>query len=208
MLKIDLKNFFPSISIARVRELFKRVGYNKDTSYYLSSLCCLNESLPQGAATSPIISNIVLKTLDNQIGRICSKQNIVYSRYADDLVFSGEIVPQNLERWIKSTINKLGFVVNDTKTTFYGNTSRKMVTGIIVGEEKIRLPKYKRREIKHQVYFLKKHKIKDQVKRYNDIFYVDRVLGRLSFWKQIEPENQFVLKSIKDIKKMYKKFQE
>lgn len=208
MLKVDLKDFFPNIGIARVRELFKRVGYSKEITYFLSKLCCLDEALPQGAATSPIISNIILKTLDRKLADISNKQKLIYSRYADDLIFSGQAIPHNIELDVKNTIVLCGFKVNDEKTTFYNRTTRKMVTGIVVGNESIKLPKYKRREIKHQVFFLKKYKIQDQIRKYNDVFYVDRVLGRLSFWKQIEPNNKFVSNSIEEIKIMYQQFQE
>lgn len=206
MLKIDLKDFFPSIKIPRVRELFKRVGYNKDVAGFLTKLCCLNGSIPQGAATSPMISNIILHTLDKRLSNFSNNNNIIYSRYADDLVFSGESIPHDFELLVVMNIEDSGFNVNTMKTKHYENQQRKMVTGIVVGENDIRLPKIKRREIKQEVHYLKKFGILDQVKRYNDIYYIDRVLGRLSYWKQIEPENEYVLNSIKEIKKMYKEF--
>lgn len=206
MLKIDLKDFFPSIKIPRVRELFNRVGYSKEVAFYLSSLCCLNGSIPQGAATSPIISNIILKTLDRRLSKLSTKFNLTYSRYADDMVFSGKSIPIVLEENVNREIEILGFDINKSKTKRYYKNCRKMVTGIVVGETEIRLPKYKRREIKQEVYFLKKYHILDQVKKYNDIFYVDRVLGRLSYWKQIEPKNEYVLNSIKEINLMYQLF--
>lgn len=206
MLKIDLKDFFPSIKIRRVRELFNRVGYSKDVAGFLSRLCCLNESLPQGAATSPMISNIILHTLDKRLFNFSKNRNIVYTRYADDLVFSGESFSQNFETLVVMNIEDSGFKVNTSKTKRYDETNRKLVTGIVIGENDIRLPKSKRREITQEVHYLKKFGILDQVKRYNDIYYIDRILGRLSYWKQIEPENEYVLNSIKEIKKMYKEF--
>ncbi len=208
MLKIDIKDFFHSIKIPRVRELFNRVGYSKEVAGYLTKLCCLNGALPQGAATSPMISNIILKTLDKRLSELTIPLGITYTRYADDLVFSGVYIPHHLEVFIQSKIEAYGFSINHQKTKRYEEDDRKMVTGVVVGDIKIRLPKVKRKEIKLEVYYLKKFGILDQVNRYNDIFYIDRVLGRLSFWKQIEPENEYVLNSIHDIKEMYKKFTE
>jgi retron-type reverse transcriptase len=203
---MDLKDFFPSIKTPRVRELFNRVGYSKEVAFYLSRLCCLNDSIPQGAASSPIISNIILKTLDNRLSKLSFQSNLTYSRYADDMVFSGKHIPIGLEEIVNNKIETLGFDINKSKTKRYNKKCRKMVTGIVVGETEIRLPKYKRREIRQEVYFMKKFQISDQVKMHNDLFYVDRVLGRLSYWKQIEPENIFVRNSIKEIKEMYSKF--
>ena len=89
LLKVDIKNFFPSISFRRVIKLFQNLGYPQNISFYLSSLCCLNEALPQGAATSPSLSNIVLRRLDNRLSGISKKSELNYTRYADDMTFSG-----------------------------------------------------------------------------------------------------------------------
>ncbi len=206
MLKIDLQNFFPSIGIPRVRELFNRKGYSKEVSAYLSYLCCLDGSIPQGAGSSPMISNIILHTLDNRLSSFSKKYNIIYSRYADDLIFSGQEIPDDFKDLVVLNIEDEGFKINTEKTKEYSIDHRKMITGLLVSETDIRLPKIKRREIQQQVFFLKKYGIMDQVKRCNDIYLIDRLLGRLSYWKQIEPQNNFVLNSIKEIKIMYKNF--
>ncbi|GGZ58382.1 hypothetical protein GCM10008088_19940 [Mesonia mobilis] len=96
-----------------------------------------------------------------------------------------------------------GFLANPDKTIEYSANQRKLITGIVVKKDSIRLPKDFRREVKQQAHFILKFGILDQVKRYNDIFYIDRILGRLSYWKQIEPENQYVSNTIKKINWMY-----
>ena len=206
MLKIDIKDFFPSIKIPRVRELFNRIGYSKEIAGYLATLCCLDKSIPQGGATSPAISNIILNTLDKRLYNFSKNKKIIYTRYADDLVFSGKSISLEFKTYVVKIIEDFSFEVNTKKTKKYIEGDRKLVTGIVVGEKDIRLPKVKRKEIKQEAYYLIKHGILDQVKRYNDIFYIDRVLGRLSYWKQIEPDNLYVLNSIKEIKKMYDEF--
>ncbi|WP_372744148.1 retron St85 family RNA-directed DNA polymerase [Lutibacter sp.] len=208
MLKIDLKDFFFNIKIPRVRELFNRVGYSKEIAGYLTKLCCLDGALPQGAATSPIISNIILNTLDKRLCNFSKNNGIKYTRYADDIVFSGEAITADFQNLVIRNIQDSGFKINSAKTKKYREEHRKIVTGIVVSKDNIRLPKVKRREIKSEVYFLIKHGILAQTERYNDLYYIDRVLGRLSYWKQIEPKNEFVLQSIKEIKKMYKEFAE
>lgn len=204
MLKIDLKDFFPSIKITRVRELFKRLGYSKEVTYLLSRLCCLNDSLPQGAASSPTISNIVLHTLDKRLQNFSITENITYSRYADDLIFSGESIPIDFKILAIMNINDSGFEVNSKKIIEYSGKQRKLVTGLLVTDSRIRLPKQSRRDITQSVYYLLKYGILDQIKRYNDIYYPDRILGRLGYWKQIEPENQYVIKVINQIRDLQK----
>ena len=205
MLKVDLKDFFPSIKIKRVRELFNRKGYSKEIAAYLSYLCCLNGSIPQGAASSPIISNIILSNLDKRLNNFSRNQGVVYSRYADDMTFSAKELPFDFKSIVFRNIANEGFQVNFSKLKEYSNTHRKLVTGILVKDKKIRLQKKMRKEMRDQVYFIQKFGILDQIERYNDIYYIDRVLGRLGYWKQIEPNNEFVYKSILEIKADYKK---
>ncbi len=205
MLKIDLKDFFPSIKIPRVRELFKRLGYSKEIAYYLSSLCCLNGSIPQGAATSPTISNIILYNLDKRLSKLSEMYNLTYTRYADDIAISGYEIPNDFDVFIEEILEEEGFQVNADKSRYYYGKQRKLITGVVVKNDSIGLPKSFRREIKQQVHYLLKYGIMDQVKRYNDIYYIDRILGRLYYWKQIEPNNNYILKSIKEIKGKYSK---
>ncbi|MFN4764594.1 retron St85 family RNA-directed DNA polymerase [Gillisia sp. Q332] len=203
MLKMDLVDFFPTIKIPRVRELFKRLGYSKEVTNYLSQLCCLNGSLPQGAASSPLISNIILNTLDKRLSAFARKKNLIYTRYADDIAFSGKSIPPDFQALVGMTVNDEGFTINSQKTKFYKKYQRKILTGVVVKEDSLTLPKPKRREIKQQVHYILTYGIMDQVEYNKDIYYIDRVLGRLSYWKQIEPENAFVINSLSSISLMY-----
>src|SRR6266404_2466488 len=89
-LKIDLKDFFPSIGINRVIAIFKSLGYTPDLSFFLSALCCYKGVLPQGAPTSPAITNLVAKGLDARLFGLAQSLGLRYTRYADDIAFSGE----------------------------------------------------------------------------------------------------------------------
>ena len=87
---IDLKDFFPSINFGRVRGMFMAKPYNlpEKVSTVLAHLCCFDRQLPQGAPTSPIISNMICGKLDSQLQQLASKYRCTYSRYADDITFS------------------------------------------------------------------------------------------------------------------------
>ncbi|MBQ0739579.1 hypothetical protein J9332_35295, partial [Aquimarina celericrescens] len=128
---------------------------------------------------------------------------ITYTRYADELIFSDKSIPHDFSTLVMMNIEDEGFLANPDKTIEYSANQRKLITGIVVKKDSIRLPKDFRREVKQQAHFILKFGILDQVKRYNDIFYIDRILGRLSYWKQIEPENQYVSNTIKKINWMY-----
>ncbi len=132
LLKMDIADFFPSISIRRVIEIFKRCGYPNNVSYYLASICCLRGSLPQGAATSPLLSNIVFKRIDRRLCGLSSKWKITYTRYADDLAFSGMYIPLKFSSYVSNVIEEEGFKVNPKKTILIRNKGKKIVTGISV----------------------------------------------------------------------------
>ncbi|MFM0213986.1 reverse transcriptase domain-containing protein, partial [Paraburkholderia sediminicola] len=104
---MDIEQFFPSISRVRVCEIFRSLGYNSRLSNFLAHLLTLDEALPQGAPTSPAISSIILKAFDESVERFCAANNLIYSRYADDIAISsreleiGELVKSNIEDFLK-----------------------------------------------------------------------------------------------------------
>lgn len=90
VLNIDLKAFFPSITFPRVIGLFKKKPYEIPipAATVLAQICCFEDKLPQGAPTSPIVSNMICAKLDNELGRLARKHKCKYTRYADDITFS------------------------------------------------------------------------------------------------------------------------
>ncbi|QRN49117.1 RNA-directed DNA polymerase [Macrococcoides bohemicum] len=133
ILNIDLEDFFGSINFARVRSLF--INYFKsseDVTTILSNICCTNEGiLPQGAPTSPIISNIILKSIDKDLSMLTKRiGELTYTRYADDMTFSsnkplhtilfnindGEVI---LSQDLIRIINKYNFSVNNKKNKIF-----------------------------------------------------------------------------------------
>ena len=87
---VDLEDFFPSINFARVRGMFIAKPYQlpAPVATILAQICCHNNMLPQGAPTSPIVSNMLCAKMDNELGRLARKHRCRYTRYADDLTFS------------------------------------------------------------------------------------------------------------------------
>lgn len=152
--RIDLENFFGTFNFGRVRGMFrsKPFCFPDALATVLAQLCVDSNELPQGAPTSPVISNILMWRLDARLRRMAREHRCVYTRYADDLVFS-----TNTRRMSSSICNVLnpdsdapivrpgdallmeiqseGLTVNDSKTRLYGRTERQQVTGLTVNEK-------------------------------------------------------------------------
>lgn len=133
LLNIDLKDFFGSVKITQVREEFLKIGFPIATADTLAMLCTFGGSLPQGAPTSPALSNLIFTRADEEISSLSISNHLAYSRYADDLTFSGS---QPIPRKFASELGRLllvrGFAVNPKKTRFAGPNQAKYVTGLVV----------------------------------------------------------------------------
>ena len=150
ILNIDLYEFFPSINFGRVRGMFMAPPYNvpEKAATVLAQLCCFDGHLPQGAPTSPVVSNMVCGKLDSDLFRLARRFRCTYCRYADDITFSTtrNKLPSPLGRLIhddestsaevgellRSTIENNGFHINFAKTRIQGRGTRKEVTGLVV----------------------------------------------------------------------------
>lgn len=204
LLKMDIKNFFPSIPIARVISIFQILGYPHYISFMLASLCCLHGKLPQGSATSPTISNIVTKRMDRRLVALSKKYELSYSRYADDLTFSGKHISVKFIQIVREVVEGERFEVNQSKTRLVRGTGKKIVTGISVNGRKLSLPRETKRALRKEAHYLTKYGYFDHLARIGstDPMYVERLMGKLTFWRQIEPDNVFVGRAIERVRKI------
>jgi len=195
ILIVDLKDFFPSISKKRVIGYFRSIGYNHEVSVALGSLCCLHGCLPQGSPASPHLSNLLALKLDRRLSALASNSHLAYTRYADDLCFSGENIGGAIRHIIESAVSRSGFLVNAKKTRFFSaGSTAKVVTGINISSGECRLPKSKRRELSQTMHFIEafgylSHKAK---KKILDPKYLIRLRGNIEFWRMAEPQNERV----------------
>lgn len=153
MLNLDLENFFPSITKAMVRRALERELADRipssEVRNLICSLCTIPnqlgvEVLPQGAPTSPVLSNIVLKGLDRKLAAFAGAHGYNYTRYADDITFSHDrpirrFSPFFMAR-VRSIIEEYGLKINDRKTKVCVKGERLEVTGLTVGE-KVNVPR-------------------------------------------------------------------
>lgn len=182
LLSLDVKDFFESISPSLVYKVFENMGYASDVTTMLTKLCCFNGGLPQGSPTSPAISNIIMKDFDVWIGSFVTKKGIRYTRYADDLTFSGRFKPKEVISRVKKGLYQLGFKLNKEKTRIRRSHQRQMVTGVVVNE-KLQLPKETRRYIRQEMYYIKKFGIQSHMehREIQQRNYVEHLRGKIQF---------------------------
>ena len=152
----DLKNFFPTINFHRVKGIFQHMGYSPAVATIFASICTESPrrtvtyagkkfhvalgdpALPQGACTSPALSNLVSRTLDARLTGIAEKLGWTYTRYADDLTFSVDQDGNDKVGYLLARIRHIaqdeGFAVNEKKTRVLRKNARQSVTGIVVNQ--------------------------------------------------------------------------
>lgn len=148
VVNIDLKDFFPTINFGRVRGLFLAYpfNFNEVVATALAQICCYKNTLPQGAPTSPIISNFICRRLDNEITKLLSQKRCTYTRYADDITISTNLksLPTDIATIVDDKlrlgesviqiIKNNGFQINASKTRYAYKNNRQEVTGLIVNK--------------------------------------------------------------------------
>lgn len=199
VLNIDVENFFGSIDFPRVRGLFrsKLFGYNDRVSTILARICTHQNALPQGARTSPIIANLIAHNLDKKLVAIAAKENMKFSRYADDITFSSsqKKIPRSLVKsWepefgnrevelgepLLEAFQSSSFKVNHNKTRIQLYDERKVVTGLVVNS----FANVRRSDIK--LLRMKLHSAKKHGLGNASSIWLPESSNPQSFWKHIE----------------------
>lgn len=155
VIRVDLKDFFATITLKRVKGMFRGLGYSEGVATILGLLCtdpprvgiALDGKrhyvtvggfqLPQGACTSPAITNILCRRMDARLTGMASAYGCRYSRYADDLVFSSTdaaLRVGDLLSGVRQVIDDEGFALNDAKTQVMRAGGRQFVTGLLVND--------------------------------------------------------------------------
>lgn len=207
MLHVDIANFFPSITFRQIYSIFASVGYAPNVAYYLARVCCLDDSLPQGAVTSPHLSNLVARNLDRRLSALAVSLNLEYSRYADNMVFSGDGIPLVLLDLVASILIEEGFKINIEKSYLSTGRGKRVVVGVSIANEELKLPRATKRRLRQEAFHLitkgfDKHTRKIGV---YDPIYVERLVGKLGFWVFIEPTSQSALRLLNQVKELRSK---
>lgn len=174
VLNLDLQDFFPSITFYRVRGVLlgKPFQCSHEVATVIAHICTLNKTLPQGAPTSPFLSNLVCRTMDRDLADLARRNRATYTRYADDITFSFNIrnasrlpaaicvVDEDGHVTLGAELQELitgkhHFTINPAKTRLSDRFRRMEVTGLTINK----FPNVRRR-------------------------FIDRIRGALNAWER------------------------
>lgn len=181
---VDIENFFPSIKINEIEQIFSELGYSASVSNTLSLLCTVDGKLVQGFPTSPTLSNVIFRQIDVEFENVAERYNLKYSRYADDISFSSTYkkgyltLVKKLEKIIYFILIKHNFKVNDNKTRLMKNNHTKVVTGLIVSSDGVKIPKKYIRKLSKEIYYCKRFGVNGHLK-YHDLMTIANYKGYL-----------------------------
>jgi retron-type reverse transcriptase len=153
VVNVDISGFFQNTSLTIVRSAIgKSVPQQMSLSArrLLFDICTRQGGLPTGAPTSPAIANIGLVHFDNAISKACDRHGITYTRYADDLTFSGGD-PGKVLPYVEEWLARFGYALDRKKTNFFRRGRRQVVTGLVVND-KVSIPRSMRRKLRAAVH--------------------------------------------------------
>ena len=224
LLHLDLEDFFHHVTEMEVFEIFKSLGYRPLLAFEMSRICTttklprrLNKLcklpnfrigldgncpypvsrwgvLPQGASTSPMLSNLAARGLDEALSTYARRNGFVYTRYADDLTFSAIRLPKGksisrIRREIVGTIIECGFVENKSKFRVSGPGARKVVLGLLVDGERPRLTKSTIKRIDRLLYAIGKYGLVEvsRHERFDSAYgFYNHISGLIAYTKDVD----------------------
>ena len=198
VVSLDIHDFFGSIRYGLVYGVFTRLGYAKSVSTLLTKLCMYRGSLPQGAPTSPMLSNLIFKDIDDRLFSYCKQRRINYTRYADDMTFSGNSIDtDHLIPYVKNAVQILGLQLNEEKTNVMGRGMCQKVTGIVVNE-RLQAQRHYRKKIRQEVYYIIKYGLASHLQHLKDYpawiqtekHYMHYLLGKVNYVLQVNPHDR------------------
>lgn len=214
LLNIDIENFFPTITAEIIKSAFMKLPfqmYSDEGASIISLLLTRNWVLPAGSPASPIVSNIIFYDTDLTLHKYCGTNKLIYTRYADDLSFSGEHIDNHMIEAIKQLIIQQQFMINEKKVRLQSRQSAQYVTGIKVNTKLNINRTYIRqlRSILHdwarngldkaslRYYTGKHHRFQTRLDMYDS--FKASIRGKLSFLRQIKQDDPVV-------KQLYNRF--
>lgn len=176
---VDIENFFPSTPLKKVIRALIEVGYPEHGAEVIGKMCCYDGGLAQGSPASPVLSNLVFREVDAELVAIAKKHNVRFSRYADDVVFSGKGgFPEAIRSAVRNAIGSQGWKIAEAKEHLANRPNRLKVYGLLVHGEKPRLTKGYRNRIRAFRHLLAKEAIDSE-----DFSWV---MGHMSYASSVE----------------------
>lgn len=158
LFKIDIKNYFKSISKESIKSVFLKLGFSENGAKLFSNLCTFEDILYEGFNTSPILANLYCLDLDLELKSLADEYNVGISRYSDDITFSSNTNNFPPLDAIKDIFEKYSFTINEEKTVNLKYGQPQYVTGLSISNNKYpRVPKRMKRKIRQELYYLNKY---------------------------------------------------
>jgi retron-type reverse transcriptase len=216
VLNIDLKDFFPSITEKRVYGVLWAIGVDERVAEILARLCCNNGHIPQGAPSSPVLSNMICFRMDKRLLALAKATRCIYTRYADDITFSsyqaltslfdgpvppaGRFSPDLLSVPFKAIFSDNGFNINPDKVHYADRHSRRMVTGLKVNEL-LNVDRRFVRNIRSALYSVKVHGAEKVQQLYQEKYggtssVVSHIKGKIEWLRHIRGQSDPVFRGI------------
>lgn len=187
---VDIKDFFQTTRVDIVRQALGELGYSEHAAHLIGALTCYAGFLAQGAPSSPVLSNLVFLPHDIQLEQFATEHDLTYTRYADDIVFSGRgEPPHGMQELVRQTIEAGGWAVAEKKEKLFRKPYRLKVHGLLIDSAAPRLTKGYRRRIRALRHLLQEDRIRpeDLSKTVGHLNYADQV----SSWvKKPEVKNE------------------
>lgn len=164
VLCMDIRDFFASVTEKMVCrcliEDFPCLRIEQESAHMLAQLCTLQGVLPQGAPTSPFLANMVFRRVDYRLEGFAKSSGLSYTRYADDLTFSGAMKKEKVIHFVRDILFDYGFLLQSAKTHAVGRNERQMVTGLVVND-RVQVPKSVRRKLRQSAYYIDRFGVED-----------------------------------------------
>jgi RNA-directed DNA polymerase len=205
ILSLDLKDFFTSIKQYHLEQLFEHLGFGKLPAKTLSELCTYKSFVPQGALTSPKVSNIITAlTFGPILKNYCDSKGYTLSIYADDITIScnnkfdgkdNRDTPQSLISYVTNVVRQFGFRINREKVKLMNYYERQYVCGAVVNQ-KVNMQMSERYRLKAIVHNCSKNGIEAEASK-NALTaseFSAKIMGRLNWYSQLNSEAGTTLK--------------
>ncbi|MBF0556127.1 MAG: RNA-directed DNA polymerase [Nitrospirae bacterium] len=176
---VDIEDFFPTTSIDKVISSLTNLGYGYPGAALIAKLCCYEGNLAQGSPASPVLSNLVFREIDEELFTLSKQNGICYTRYADDIVFSGiNSFPDHIREEVISIIQARGWKLSIKKIHLAKRPYRLKVYGLLIHGERPRLTKGYRNRIRAFKHLFADGKIPEDE--------ISKIRGHLSYAHSIE----------------------
>lgn len=198
VISLDLKDYFGSIKQYHLLELFTNLGFGAAAATTLSELCTYKSYVPQGALTSPKVSNIItMLTFGPKVKEFCQQHGLTLSIFADDITISstskltgldGTVSINQVISSIREMLSPFGFKLNNDKIKVMNNYQRQYVCGAVVNQ-KVNLQKTERNKLRAIVYNCRKNGIEAEAAKSNmtPSEFSSKIMGHLNWFSQLNP---------------------